>query len=63
MRRAIAVALLLAVPVAGVLDLPGITGDAPVASLLLDEPTRGDLAAEHHQDRLDDRQVDDLPVP
>ncbi|MGC4869290.1 hypothetical protein ACLQ3B_28060 [Micromonospora sp. DT53] len=48
-RRAVLAAVcaaVVAVPVAGVLDLPGNAGDAPVASPLLDEPTRGDLAAD-----------------
>ncbi|MEU8421132.1 hypothetical protein AB0C15_09690 [Micromonospora sp. NPDC048835] len=48
-RRAVLAALcaaVVAVPVAGVLDLPGNAGDAPAASPLLDEPTRGDLAAD-----------------
>ncbi|MGA4728326.1 hypothetical protein ACPB67_12960 [Micromonospora taraxaci] len=39
-------AAVVAVPVAGVLDLPGGTGEAPVASPLLDQPTRGDLATD-----------------
>ncbi|MFI6237537.1 hypothetical protein ACIBD9_28580 [Micromonospora sp. NPDC050784] len=48
-RRAVLAAVcaaVVAVPVAGVLDLPGTAGDAPVASPLLDQPTRGDLAAD-----------------
>ncbi|MEU1588073.1 hypothetical protein [Micromonospora sp. NPDC005710] len=48
-RRAVLAAVcaaVVAVPVAGVLDLPGDAGDAQFASPLLDEPTRGDLAAD-----------------
>ncbi|WP_430502135.1 hypothetical protein ACQRWP_11025 [Micromonospora trifolii] len=48
-RRAVLAALcaaVVAVPVAGVLDLTGNAGDTPVASPLLDQPTRGDLAAD-----------------
>ncbi|WP_124816757.1 hypothetical protein [Micromonospora ureilytica] len=48
-RRAVLAAVcaaVVAVPVAGVLDLPGNAGDPQFASLLLDEPTRGDLAAD-----------------
>lgn len=48
-RRAVLAAVcaaVLAVPMAGVLDLPGNAGDAPVAAPLLDQPTRGDLAAD-----------------
>ncbi|WP_433320276.1 hypothetical protein ACQP0U_15935 [Micromonospora sp. CA-269861] len=48
-RRAVLAAVcaaVVAVPVAGVVDLPGDAGGTPVASPLLDEPTRGDLAAD-----------------
>nr|WTA64513.1 hypothetical protein OHB51_18450 [Micromonospora sp. NBC_00855] len=48
-RRAVLAAVcaaVVAVPVAGVLDLPGAGGDAQIASPLLDEPTRGDLATD-----------------
>ncbi|WP_327040579.1 hypothetical protein OG400_23555 [Micromonospora ureilytica] len=48
-RRAVLAAVcaaVVAVPVAGVLDLPGNAGDPQIASPLLDEPTRGDLAAD-----------------
>ncbi|KAB1927269.1 hypothetical protein F8280_07825 [Micromonospora noduli] len=48
-RRAVLAAVcaaVVAVPVAGVLDLPGNAGNAQLASPLLDEPTRGDLAAD-----------------
>ncbi|GAB4107212.1 hypothetical protein GCM10028790_62310 [Micromonospora taraxaci] len=48
-RRAVLAAVcaaVVAVPVAGVLDLPGDAGEAQVASPLLDQPTRGDLAAD-----------------
>ncbi|MEU4531962.1 hypothetical protein AB0F49_27385 [Micromonospora ureilytica] len=48
-RRAVLAALcaaVVAVPVAGVVDLPGNAGDPQIASPLLDEPTRGDLAAD-----------------
>ncbi|WP_157563178.1 hypothetical protein [Micromonospora chokoriensis] len=48
-RRAVLAAVcaaVVAVPVAGVLDLPGNAGDTQLASPLLDEPTRGDLATD-----------------
>ena len=48
-RRAVLAAVcaaVVAVPVAGVLDLPGNAGNTQLASPLLDEPTRGDLATD-----------------
>ncbi|MEU8127310.1 hypothetical protein AB0B68_08845 [Micromonospora sp. NPDC049049] len=48
-RRVVLAALcaaVVAVPMAGVLDLPGGAGDTRAASPLLDQPTRGDLAAD-----------------
>ncbi|MFI6240060.1 hypothetical protein ACIBEF_09310 [Micromonospora sp. NPDC050795] len=48
-RRALLAAVcaaVVAVPVAGVLDLPGDAGDTRAASPLLDQPARGDLATD-----------------
>ncbi|GGO29136.1 hypothetical protein [Micromonospora parathelypteridis] len=49
-RRAVLAAVcaaVVAVPVAGRLQLTGDAGDAPFAAPLLDEPTRGDLATDN----------------